>query len=100
MLNETLNLTQTCKIPTYESVHSMMINPIVLVVLCLIYFVPIFIYIVIGLTARGRSSSGEVTSKCMFHYPNSFYALITWIFIQGGLFTLLVYPVWLLAFSC
>jgi len=97
MMNETIS---GCSIPTYEQVHELMINPIVLTIVILIYFIPIFIYLLIGFTARGRSSSGQVTSKPMIFFINYFYALITWGVIQLALFILLIFPFWLEFFHC
>jgi hypothetical protein len=94
-MNETI-----CNIPTYEAVHSMIINPIILTIICIIYLAPLFIYFIIGITARGRSSSGQVTSKPMICFVNYFYAIITWGIVQGGLFLLLVFPIFLEWFKC
>lgn len=99
-INSTLNATiSSCNIPTFESVNAFMTQPIILTSLILILVIPIFTYIIIGLCAKGRSSSGEVMSKIMFAYPNAYYPFISFL-IEALLILLLVFPIWLEFFQC
>lgn len=91
-MNETI--AQTCPV-TFDNVSSVMQTPEMIALLIIIWFVPLLIYIIIGVTARGRSANGAVTSKVMLAYPNSWYAVLVWGLIQLGLFLMLVFPIWL-----
>jgi hypothetical protein len=77
-----------------------MVNPVILVCLILVWIIPLLIYFITGCIARGRSSSGQVTSKPMIAYSNFWYSIIIWCLIQGGLLILLIYPIYLKIFEC
>lgn len=94
MLNQTINNTAGIVVD-YPTVSAVMQDPTMIVYLIILWFLPIFIYLLIGATVHGKSASGQATSKVMMAYPNYWYAILVWGLIQLGLFLLLVFPIWL-----
>jgi len=79
----------------FDTIYNMMTTPIMLTILAIIWFIPLLIYFIIMCTARGRSANGQVVSKRMIFFPNSWYAIIVFGLIQLTLFILLlIFPIW------
>ena len=84
---------------TFEQVTAITKEPIVIIGFVIIWFLPLLIYLILGVTVRGRSASGKVTSDPMISNPNYFIPLIIWGLIQLSLFIIfLVFPmhIWII----
>lgn len=93
-LNETI--TETIKNIDYDTWVQVTQNPIFLICVLITFFLPLLIYFFIMFTARAKSPSGNSYSKTMWHYPNSWYAFVIWMFIQSMLFLVfIIFPFWL-----
>jgi hypothetical protein len=95
-MNETISEIST-KL-TYEQITSITQNPLIIFVLILIWLLPIIIYIILALSIRGRTASGEKLKRCMLSHANAWIPMIIWTFIQGGLFLILIFPFWSVTF--
>ena len=92
-MSETITAPMTSL--TFEAVNQINSDPVMLVAFALTWFVPLFMYFIIGATVRGRSTSGRVMSKPMISFPNFWYGVIIFGVFQLILVILLVFPVWL-----
>lgn len=82
----------------YESAKAVTTHPAMLVFLSICILVPFILYIVAGLTIKGRSPNGRVASNPMIYSLNYWWAFVIWGFIQTGLLILYIFPVWLKIF--
>lgn len=83
---------KACEV-TFDNVSSIMQTPELIVMIMLIWAIPLFLYLIIACTIKGRSSSGHATSKVMIAYPNAWYPMLIWGLIQLGLFLVLIFPI-------
>lgn len=82
--------------PTFEAVSAINTDPYMLVAYGIVWFLPLFIYFLIGCVAHGKSADGRKASKPMIFYPNYWYAMLVWGLIQLGLILILIiFPIWL-----
>jgi hypothetical protein len=82
--------------PTFEAVSAINTDPYMLVAYGIVWFLPLFIYLLVGCVATGRSADGRKTSKPMIYYSNYWYSWLIWGLIQLGLIlTLIIFPIWL-----
>lgn len=89
-------INQTLENIRFEEVIKITQNPIMILVLGIIWFSPLFIYLIVGAFKKGKSSTGRETSKSMWSYPNYWISIFIWGFIQLGLFIIgLIFPIWL-----
>ena len=78
MINETIqNATEI----TFENWTALTTSPQFLIAMGVVWLLPIIIYLIVGAGAKGRSSTGQTTSKPMLLYPNCWYAFLIWTFI-------------------
>ena len=81
---------------SYTDITAITHHPTFLLSLLVVWLLPLIIYVVVGLVAKGKSPSGQSYSKSMIQYPNFWYSCVIWFFIQSGLILLLiVFPLWL-----
>lgn len=80
---------------TYEQWTAVTVTwPFILTVF-IAWAVPIFLYVLVGILARARSSDGRTLSKPMIASPNFYYGLLIFGPISLGMLALVVFPVWL-----
>ena len=93
MINQTTNVTSEILKITFEDWTALTLKPEFIVVMLAIWLIPILAYIIIGALVK---SGGQYYSKRMIEYPNFFYAIIIWFFIQGALILCLaLFPLWI-----
>ena len=92
-------INQTIATVTYEQASTVLQNFPLVGWIAITWLLPLIIYIIVGCIARGRSSTGQVTSRAMITYPNYWYAILIWGLLQLALFILLLFPIWLRAFN-
>jgi len=91
-----MNETIVDKIPLdFETVSNIMQEPIILIVIGVIWLLPIIIYIIIASITHARTSSGKKLETLMIQSPNAWIPVILWGFFQLALFLGLIFPLWL-----
>jgi predicted membrane protein len=81
---------------TYEQVIAVSQSPQILIALAVIFFVPLIIYLLIGIFRSAKTSSGRSVGKRMIATASFWIGWGLWFFVQGFLFfILLIYPIWL-----
>jgi hypothetical protein len=65
----------------------------------LIWFIPLFIYLLWGATANSRTADGRVLQSKVISNANFWIGFIIFGLVQLGLFVLAVFPVWLMLFE-
>lgn len=73
----------------YELAKQVTTDPFMLTGLGIIWLLPLLIWLVIGLAVKNKFG------KYMITYPNFWYAVILWGFIQLTLIILYIFPIWL-----
>lgn len=80
---------------TYEQITAVTQTTPFLLILAFIVLFPIILYLIIASNVKARTKDGRKLSKSMLSNLNAFIPIFIWLFIQGGLFLLLViFPVW------
>lgn len=94
MINETINNTLTATSTLkFEDALKVTNDPSFILAMLIVWLLPIIIYLIIGACVKG---GGKYYNKRMIEFPNFWYAILVWFFIQGALFLILVvFPVWL-----
>jgi len=94
MINETVTAVKSL---TFDQVTLITKEPLIITGFVIVWLLPIIIYIIVGVTVKGRSASGVVSSEPMITNPNYFIPLIIWGLIQLALIMMfLVFPIQIL----
>lgn len=80
---------------TFESASLVTQSFPMITFLVIAWFLPLAIYLIIGMFVRGKSASGQVRSKPMILYPNFWIAVFIWGVLQAILLILFIFPIWL-----
>ena len=84
---------------TYDKATEILQHPLILTVFGFVWIFPIILYLFVGLTKRGYSSSGKVASELMIFSKNFAIPLLIWGLFQLALFLLALFPFWLRIFE-
>lgn len=96
MLNETASEAFEL---TFESAIQVTQDPLMITYILIWFLIPLFLYLIIGATVRGRSADGRKTSKPMIVNPNYWYAFLILFLVEAVFFLGLIFPIWLRFFT-
>ena len=96
-----MTVNETVQILNYETVTSVTNDPLMVLAIVLVWFFPLIIYFLVGLTRKARTGSGSLVLRNgkpikSIQSVNFWIAFGIWFFIQGALFYfILINPLWL-----
>jgi len=93
MVNETIvQASEGLLEISFEEWTAVSLTPPFIITMIAIWLFPLIVYLIVGACV---SYKGTYVKKKMIEYPNFWYAFSIWLFIQGGLILLALFPLWL-----
>lgn len=91
-----VNITEITKRLTFQEVTSVTQDPLMLLVIVgIIWFVPLFLYLIIAGSVRARTSSGVKLKGSMLSKVTGWIPVFIWLIQAGLILIFLIFPVWL-----
>lgn len=69
-----------------------------IIAFAIIYFIPLFLYLLIGALVKATTASGRVSSSSMWGSVNYYFGVVILGLIELAFILLMIFPVWLRLF--